>query len=178
MSDIDLVKHNIKLTDNTPFKEWFPWISPSMYEEVREHLKEMLEIGAIWPSHSPWASPVVLVWKKDGKLWFCIDLRKLNACMIKDSYSLPRTEDTLDSFNGAIWFTALHLKSGYWQVEMDEASMPLMQISVGPLGFYECDHMSFGLVNVPATFQRLMETCWGDLHLNGCLIYLNDVIVF
>ena len=67
----------------------------------------MQEIGAIWPSHSPLASLVVLVCKKDGKLWFCIDLRKLNACTIKDSYSLTRIEDTLDIWNGAVWFTVL-----------------------------------------------------------------------
>ena len=82
-----------------------------MYEEAREHLKEMLEIGAMQPSHSPWPSLVVLVCKKDGKLQFCIDLTKLNACMIKDSYSLLMTEDTLKSLNGAVLFTALDLKS-------------------------------------------------------------------
>ena len=59
-----LVKHSIKLTDNTPFKESYWQIPPRMYEKVREHLKEMLEVGAIWTSHSPWASTVVLVCKK------------------------------------------------------------------------------------------------------------------
>ena len=102
----------------------------------------------------------------------------MNACTIKDSYSLPRIEDTLDSLNGAVWFTALDLNSGYWQVEMDEASKPVTSFTVGPLGFYECDHMPFGLVNALATFQRLMETCLGDLQLNLHLIYLNDVILF
>ena len=63
-----LVKHGIRLTDNTPFKEQYWQIPPSMYEEVREYLKEMLEIGAIWPSHSPWANPAVLVHLKDGRL--------------------------------------------------------------------------------------------------------------
>ena len=82
--------------------------------------------SAIWPSDSLWASPVILVCKKDSKLRFSIDFRRLNACTIKDSYSLPSIEDTLDSLNGAVWFTALHCKSGYWQVEMDEASKPLM----------------------------------------------------
>ena len=149
-----------------------------MYEEVREHLKGMLEIGAIWPSHSPWASPVVLVHEMNGKLQFCIDQRKLNAHTIKDSYSLPRIENTLDSLNGAVWFTALDLKSGYWQVEMDGASKPLMAFTVGPLGFYECDCMPFGLFNAPAMFQRLMETCLGDPQLNRCLIHLDDMIVF
>ena len=113
-----------------------------------------------------------------GKLWFCIDLRKLNAHTIKDSYSLPRIEDNLDSLNWAIWFTALDFKSGYWQVEIDEASKPLMAFTVGLLGFYKCDHMPFGLVNAPATFQRLMETCLVGLQLNWCIIYLNDIIVF
>ena len=130
------------------------------------------------PSHSPWASPVILVHKKHGKLWFCIDLRKLNACTIKDSYSLPRIEDTLDSLNGAILFSALHLKSGYCQVKMDEESKPMMALTVGWLGFHKCDHVLFGLVNDPATFQRLKETCLGDLQLNWCLIYLDNIIMF
>ena len=112
-----------------------------MQEEVSEHLKQIIEIGTIQPLLSPWASPIVLVCKKDGKFQVCIDLRKLNAHMIKDSYSLPRVEDTLESLNGGVWFTALGLKSGYWQVEMDEASKPLMAFTVSPLGFYECDHM-------------------------------------
>ena len=73
----------------------------------------MLEIGAIQPLHSPWASQVVLVHKKDGKIQFCIDLRKLNACTIKDSYSLPGIDNNLDSLNGPVWFTAMDLKSGY-----------------------------------------------------------------
>ena len=79
---------------------------------------------------------------------------------------------------GSIIFTSLDLKSGYWQVEMDEASKPLTAFTVGPLGFYECERMPFGLTNAPATFQRLMESCLGDLHLNWCIIYLDDVIVF
>ena len=61
---------------------------------------------------------------------------------------------------------------------MDEASKPLTAFTVGPLGFYECERMPFGLTNAPTTFQRLMESCFGDLHLNWFLIYLDDVIVF
>ena len=73
---------------------------------------------------------------------------------------------------------SLDLKSGYWQVELEESSKPLTVFTVGPLGFYECDHMPFGLTNAPATFQWLMETCLGDLHLNWCIIYLDDIIIF
>ena len=138
----------------------------------------MEEIGAIRRSNSPWASPIVLVKKKDGNLRFCIDLRKLNARTIKDAYSLPRIEESLDCLNGASIFTSLDLKSGYWQVELDDESIPLTAFTVGPLGFYECVRMPFGLTNAPATFQRLMESCLGEMHLNWCIIYLDDVIIF
>ena len=174
----NLVKHKIELTDYTPIKDRYRRIPPHQYEEVRNHLKEMLDVGAIRRSNSPWASPVVLVRKKDGSLRFCIDLRKLNARTIKDAYSLPRIEDALDSLNGACIFTSLDLKSGYWQVELDESSIPLTAFTVGPLGFYECVRMPFGLTNAPATFQRLMESCLGELHLEWCIIYLDDIIIF
>ena len=113
----------------------------------------MLEIGAIKHSNSPWASVVVLARKKDGILRFCIDLRKLNACTVKDEYSLPRITETLDCLSGAQWFTSLHLKAGYWQVELDEDSKPLTVFTKEPLGLFECERMPFGLTNVPATFQ-------------------------
>ena len=174
----NLVKHKIELTDYMPIKDRYRRIPPHQYEEVRNHLKEMLDVGAIRRSNSPWASPVVLVRKKDGSLRFCINLRKLNARTIKDAYSLPRIEYALDSLNGACIFTSLDLKSGYWQVELDEASIPLTAFTVGPLGFYECVRMPFGLTNAPATFQRLMESCLGELHLEWCIIYLDDIIIF
>ena len=91
-----------------------------------------MEIWAILKSTSPWASPIVLVCKKDNGLWFCIDLRKCNNKMIKDVQSLPRIEDSLGCLNGAIIFTSLDLQSGYWQVELTEASMPLTAFTVGP----------------------------------------------
>ena len=86
----DLIQHHIKLTDYMPIKDRYYRIPPHQYDEVRKHLKEMLEIGAIGKSNSPWASPVVLVCKKDDLLHFCIDLRHLNARTMKDAYSLHR----------------------------------------------------------------------------------------
>ena len=73
------VKHSIKLPDSTPFKECYQYLLPGMYEELKAHIEEMIDIGAIHPSNSPWASAVDLVWKKDRKLQFCIDLKRLNA---------------------------------------------------------------------------------------------------
>ena len=173
-----LVKHKIVLEDPKPFLERYRRIPPHQYNKVKQHLKEMLEIGAIRKSNSPWASAVVLVRKKDGALRFCIDLRKINARTVKDAQTLPRIEESLDSLNGAVIFTCLDLKSGYWQVELDEESIPYTAFTVGPLGFFECLRMPFGLTNAPATFQRLMESCLGDLHLNWCIIYLDDIIIY
>ena len=157
LKDLDLgktdkVKHSVKLTDYTLFKKRYRHIPPHQYEEVKQHLKEMLEIGAISESKIPWASAVVLVRKKDCSLRFCIDLRKLNSRTVKDAYSLPRIDETLDCLNGAQGFTLLDLKSGFWQVELDEDSKALTALTVGPLGFYQCEHMPCGLTNAPTTF--------------------------
>ena len=178
MGHTSLVKHKIKLNNYTPFKERYRQILPNLFEEVKNHLKEMIQVGAIRHSNSPWASAVVLVRKKDGSLCFCIDLRRLNARMIRDAYSLPGIDETLDCLSGAIIFTSLDLKSGYWQVEMDVEFKALTTFTVGPLGFYECERMPFRLTNAPATFQHLMESCFGELHLNWSIIYLDDIIVF
>ena len=149
-----------------------------MYDNMRAHIQEMLDIGAIQKSHSPWASTVVLVQKKDSSLRFCIDLRKLNNQTIKDAYSLPHIDEPLDSFQGLQWLSSPDLKLGYWQVKMDEEGKPFTSFVVGPLGFYECERMPFGLTNAPTTFQRLIETCLWDLNLYWCIIYLDDIIIF
>ena len=133
-----IVKHEIKLSNPVPFKDHYHRIPPHQYEKVQNHLQDMLKISAIHKSVSPWASPVVLIQKKDGSLCFCIDFHKLNSHMIQDAYSLPRIEESLDCLNGARIFTSLDLKAGYWQVEMAEDSIPCTAFIVGLLGFYEC----------------------------------------
>ena len=86
-----LVEHEINLTDDKPYREPYRRIPPSMFDEVREHLREMLEIGAIRESSSPYSSNLVLVRKSDGSLRLCIDYRGVNRKTIKDAHSLPRT---------------------------------------------------------------------------------------
>ena len=100
MGHMSLVKHNIKLDNYTPFKERYRCIPLNLFEEVKNHLNEMIQVGAIRCSSSPWANTVVLVRNKDGYLHFCIDLRRLNARMIKDAYSLPCIDETLDCLGG------------------------------------------------------------------------------
>ena len=177
LGKMSMVKHKIKLSNPVPFKDQYRYISPYEFDEVCSHLQDMLKVGAIRKLVSPWASPVVLACKKDSSLRFCIDLRKLDSKTIKDTYSLPRIEESLDCLNDII-FTSFDLKAGYWQVEMAENSIPYTAFTVGPLRFYKCVHMIFGLTNALATFQHLMESCLGDYHLKYCIIYLDDIIIF
>ena len=113
MLKTDLIKHLIQLTDYNPFKESYRRIPPHLYDEIRIHLKEMLDLGAIRRSQSPWSRAIVLVRKIDCKLRFCIDLRKLNMGTVKDNYSLPRIEHQLEQLIGAEWFSTIDLKNGY-----------------------------------------------------------------
>lgn len=171
------VKHHIRLQDETPFKERSRPIHPSDREAVRQHLRELLDAGIIRESESPFASPVVVVKKKNGKIRLCIDYRKLNTRTIKDAYALPNIEETFSALNGAKWFSVMDLKSGYYQVEMAEEDKPKTAFTC-PLGFYEFNRMPQGITNAPSTFQRLMEKCVGDLHLSEVLVFLDDLIVF
>ena len=172
------VKHRIDLYDERPFKLRHRRIPPSMYNEVKSHLQQLLTSGIIRRSHSPWSSNVVLVRKKDGSLRMCVDYRELNKRTIPDSYALPRIEEVLDSLGGSKYFSVLDMKSGYYQVELNESHKERTAFSVGPLGFWEFQRLPFGLNNSPATYQRLMEDILGDYHLNICLIYLDDLIIF
>ena len=180
MGHTNATKHKIVLKDpdTPPFKERFCRIPPPQLDEVREHLKLMLDAGVIWPSNSPWCNAVVLVRKNDGSLRFCIDFRKLNSLTVKDSHPLPHICETLESLAGAAHYSTFDMNSGFWQVPMDEESKQYTAFTLGSMGLYECESMPFGLCNAPPTFQRLMQNCLGELNLTYCLIYLNDVIVF
>ena len=109
MGHTNATKHKIVLKDpdTPPFKERFCRITPPQLDEVREHLKLMLDAGVIWPSNSPWCNAVVLVRKKDGSFRFCIDFRKLNSLTVKDSHPLPRICETLESLTGATHYSLL-----------------------------------------------------------------------
>ena len=174
----DSAEHIIELMDDEPFKERFRQIALPLLEEVRENLQDMLDGGAIWLLKSPWCNAVVLIRKKDGTLQFCIDFRRLNARTKKDSFPLPRMQETMESMVGARFFSSMDLKSGFWQVRMSEKSRQYTTFTVGSLGVYEFLRMLHGLCNAPATFQRLMQNFLGELNLIYALVYLDDVIVY
>ena len=174
----DATKHVIELMKDEPFKERFCRVAPPLVDEVRQHIQEMLDGSAIRPSQSPWCNAVVLVRKKDGSLRFCIDFRCLNARTKKDTYPLPRMQETVESMVGARHFSCMDLKSGFWQVQMDEESRQYTTFTVGSMNVYEFLRMPYGLCNAPATFQHLMQNCLGELNLTYTLIYLDNVIVY
>ena len=180
MGHTKAAEHKIVLKDpdTPPFKERFRRIPPPQLDEVREHLKLMLDAGVIRPSNSPWCNAVVLVRKKDGSLRFCIDFRKLNSLTVKDSHPLPRICEMLESLAGAAHYSTFDMNSGFWQVPMSPESKQYTTFTLGSMGLYECESMPFGLCNALPTFQRLMQNCLGELNLTYCLIYLDDVIVF
>ena len=173
----DLVRHEIDTRDHRPVKQPPRRIPPHHREQVEELIEDMLRKDVIERSSSPWASPIVLVKKKDGSLRFCVDYRRLNAITEKDAYPLPRIDDTISAFNGAQWFSTLDLTSGYWQVGMSDDAKRKAAFCV-PGGLYQFKVMSFGLCNAPGTFERLMERVLAGLSWKSCLLYLDDIIVY
>ena len=163
------IEHEIRIENNEPFKEWFWHIPLPLLEEVCTSLRDMLEAGVICPSQSPWCNMVILVWKKDGMLHFCMDFRCLNACMKKDLYPLPWIQEALESMAGSVHFLSMDFKSGFWQIKMAPGSQQYTAFTVGNLGLYEFTHMLFGLCNAPGTFQHLMQNTLGELNLTYCV---------
>ena len=171
------VPHKISTTDEQPVNQPYRRIPPHYVQEVKDTLQQLLDQGIIESSNSPYASPVVLVKKKDGSLRICVDYRQLNKKTLKDAFPLPRIEESLDALNGAVYFSSLDLAHGYHQVVMDADSRRKTAFRV-PFGLFEYNRMPFGLVNAPSTFQRVMEQCLGDMNLTELLIYLDDILLY
>ena len=172
------LKHQINIKEGTRPINAPPYrCAPNRRKIIEDNINEMLKEHIITPSNSPWASPVVLAPKKNGSLRFCIDYRKLNAVSIRDAYPIPRVDDTLDALGEAKFISTIDLRSGYWQVEMDPDSQA-MTAFISHKGLYEFNVMPYGLMNAPATFQRLMDIVLAGLKWQCCLVYIDDVIIY
>ena len=176
LGSTDLVKHHINTGDAAPIRQAPRRLPLAKKEEAARAVGEMREQGVIEPSASPWSSPIVLVNKKDGSTRFCVDYRRLNNVTHKDSYPLPRIDDTIEAMAGVSWFSTLDLKSGYWQVPLDDSSKEKTAFSTGN-GLWQFKVMPFGLCNAPATFERLMEQVLFGLPMSVALVYLDDILV-
>ncbi|GBM67091.1 Retrovirus-related Pol polyprotein from transposon 412, partial [Araneus ventricosus] len=171
------VKHRINTADSQPVKQKPYRVSFEERRLIQEEVDKMLKLDIIEHSESPWSSPVVLVKKKNGTWRFCVDYRRLNKITKKDVYPLPRIDDALDSLSGASLFSTMDLKSGYWQIEVDERDREKTAF-ITPDGLYQFKVMPFGLCNAPATFERMMDSLLKGMKWKHCLCYLDDVIVY
>ena len=173
----NLIKHHIDTGDAKPVRQPLRRFPPAHVEAISGHVDNLLKQGTIEPASSPWASNVVLAKKRDGTLRCCIDYRQLNAVTRKDVYPLPRINDCLDTMASASYFSTFDLRSSYHQVEVALQDRDKTTF-ICPRGMYRYKTMPFGLCNAPSTFQRLMDVALSGLHLEVCLVYLDDIIIF
>lgn len=121
-----------------------------MYQDkIPKMTEEMEQTGVVQPSSPPWASPVILIPKKDGSCHFYVDYWRLNSITKKDVYPLPRIDDILDTLEGTIFFLSLHLVAGYWQIGMDDEPKA-KSVYITYHSLYEFVRMLFGMCNAPA----------------------------
>src|ERR1044071_2762271 len=173
----EIMQHRIYTENVPPIFQRLYKMSSKENEIIRKKLDKMLEQGVIRPLQSPWTSPVVLVRKKDGKIRFCVDFRKINSITKKDKYPLPNIEEIMDLLGNAQWFSTMDLASGYWQVKIADEDIEKTAFSTA-FGLYEFVVMPFGLTNAPPTFQRLMNQIFEEYLRKFVLVYIDDINVY
>ena len=152
-------------------------MSPEHLKSLREYLETNLEKGYIRPSESEFASPVLFVPKKNGKLRLCVDYRHLNSATIRNQYPLPLISDLQDQLQGAKWFTKFDIREGYYRIRM-AAGEEWKTAFKTRFGLYEYCVMPFGLTNAPATFQAVINHALREYLDVFCTAYLDDVLVY
>ena len=143
--------------------------------KVFELLKKLLEAGLIEFSESDWASPIVIVMKKNGKdIRLCIDYRMVNSLIKLMAYPLPLIDELLDNFEAVMWFLSLDMASGFWAIPMTLRAK-LISAFICPLGHFQWLRMPFGLKNAPLVYQKVLDNClWGFVRLPPYLEALVD----
>lgn len=171
-----LAEMRIRLKDDAPVTYRPYRLSLSERAEVKKIINDLLENQIIRESDSEFASPIIVVPKKNGDLRLCIDYRALNKKTYKNKYPMLLIEDQVDSLSGQVFFTTLDLTSGYHQIPMAEDSKHLTAF-VTPDGHFEYNRMPFGLCNAPAVFQRLIHKILNAKKIPGVLAYMDDIII-
>lgn len=151
--------------------------SPELKTEIEKQIAEMLQSGVIKPSTSPFASPIIMVRKKDGSWRLCVDYRHLNLLTLKSKYPLPVIDELLDELAGASWFTKLDLRAGYHQIRLapgDEYKTTFHTHN----GHFEFSVLAFGLTGGPATFQFVMNTDLSPVLRHRAVVFFDDILIF
>ena len=152
----DLIQHDIKLSTSEPIRSKGYPVPLKARDVMDSEIKEMLELGVIEKSVSPYSSPVVFVQKKDGSVRFCIDFRKLNKVTEFDAEPMPNMEEVINRMSGHKFFTRMDCSKGYLQVCLPDNCKHLTAFET-PQGLFQFKTMPFGLINSGATFCRLMR---------------------
>jgi len=172
-----LATHHIALGSDTKPVSFSPYrLHPEKAKLVQNEIDEMLKMCIITHSDRPWTSPIVIVPKPDGSIRLCVDYRRVNSLTVPDPFPLPRVEVLVEKLGQANYLTKVDMTRGYWQVPLDDASIPVSAF-VTPTGHFQWRYMPFGLNNAPATFSRLVTTLLKGLeYCSGS--YLDDIIIF
>lgn len=174
----NLVSHHIDTGDSLPIRQRYYRVSPEKQRILSEELDEMLALGVVEECESPWSSPVLLIPKKDGKLRFCLDSRKLNSVTKKDAYKLPYITEILDNLKNAKYLSSIDLSKAFWQIPIAETDRNKTAFYIPHRGTFRFVTMPFGLTNSPATQQRLVDTLfYGPEFENSVFVYIDDIVV-
>jgi hypothetical protein len=167
------------ITDCPPIKcRPYP-VKPGMLPAIMDELHNLESLGIIEKSSSPWCAPVVCVAKPGGgPPRICVDYRKLNFAMVKDSYPLPKIGDILECLGKYTIFAKFDFSRGFYQCSIDAESIEKTAFSVGAGGLYHFVRMPMGLSNSPSCFQRTVNTLYGTLLFKDCVVFVDDLLVF
>lgn len=167
---------NINTGDHAPVSSHPYSIPPRWKDDVKLQIDQLLSLGIISPSTSPWSSSVVTVRKKDGGIRICIDFRAVNAITVADPYQMPLIEEILDRLATAKFISKVDLNKGFHQIPVEVGDKPKTAFCT-PWGKFHFNFMPFGLRNGPAVFQRLMDQI---LHKDKewSYVYIDDIAIF
>lgn len=171
-----LITHRIDTGDSPPIRQRYYRLSPEKQRILVDQVDEMLKLDVVEPCESAWQSPVLLVTKKNGQPRFCLDSRKLNSVTKRDAYNLPYISEILDNLRDARYLSSLDLSKAFWQIPIAEEDREKTAFYVPGRGTMRFKTTAFGLCNVPATQQRLVDALFGEVD-HKIFAYLDDIVI-